>query len=319
MNELVPYYATRQPSYARLLDEIQALIDGNPEFKRRLDEAWRGRTFSAIYDQPLLAIASLRDAVLAEGNAHPLWAALRDAQPDPSAVTPGAVAEAFERERTWNNLANRYVQTNETSRAVVWLWPARLLGTRPFTLVDCACSAGLNLVADALPNMWNVEVAQNANIVRRLGLDARPVDIADDENVRWLHACIWAGDSARLARFEAAVAAARRTPPPLESSDALDFPKRIGEIDGFVLAYQSIFRDYLDAPKKREYLERMAHTPALWIELETVDPSSRDFACAITAHWRGAAYELARAGYHPTEVRADDSAVRQLTDALGRG
>src|SRR5439155_15464420 len=128
----------RQPVYARLLDAAQELLDGNAGFAKRLEESWRGRSFVAIYDQPLLLIASIRDAVLAEGQAHPLWAALRDANPDAAAVTREALAAAFERERTWNNLANRYVQTNETSRAVVWLWPARLLCARPFTLVDCA-------------------------------------------------------------------------------------------------------------------------------------------------------------------------------------
>lgn len=321
MNELSPYFAQRQPAYARLLDEVQALFESNPAFAERLQQAWRGREFAAIYDQPLLLIASLREAVLVEGKSHPLWAALRDQAPDPNAVSRESVAAAFEHERTFRSLRDRYVQTNETSRAVVWLWPATLLGARPFVLVDCGCSAGLNLVADALPNLWNVEIAREPNITQRLGLDARPLAIQDDNAMRWLHACIWAGDAARLARFHAAVAVARRTPPPLEACDALDFPRRLTELaqDHFVLAYQSVFRDYLDAPKKREYLARMAATPALWIELETADPNNRDFACGITAHWRGASYELARAGYHPTELRVHAAAVGELTAALGRG
>lgn len=316
MNELSPYFAKRQPVYGRLLDEVQALMDGDAAFAARLAEAWRGREFVAIYDQPLLLIASLREAVLWEGQRHPLWTALRDENPDVTAVRRDSVIAAFERERSWRNLRERYVQTNETSRAVVWLWPATLLGARPFTLVDCACSAGLNLVANQLPPLWNVEVVRSPNLTRRLGLDVRPIDVRDDDSVRWLHACVWAGDADRLARLELAVAAARKNPPPLEAMDALDFAGRIAELDGFVLAYQSIFRDYLDAPKKREYLERMARTPALWIELETIDPANREYACAITAHWRGESFLLGRCGYHPTDVIVDEAEVRALASRL---
>jgi hypothetical protein len=316
VNELAPYFEQRQPAYARLLDEVQALMDGDAAFAKRLADGWRGREFVAIYDQPLLLIASVREAVLLEGQGHPLWAALRDEDPQVAAVTRDAVAAAFERERSWRNLRERYVQTNETSRAVVWLWPATLLGSRPFTLVDCGCSAGLNLVADQLPSLWNVDIVRTPNITHRLGLDARPIDVRDEESVRWLHACVWAGDADRLARFQLAVAAARKSPPPLEALDALDFAGRIAKLDGFVLAYQSVFRDYLDAPKKREYLERMAKSPALWIELETIDPSNREYACAITAHWQGETFVLGRCGYHPTDVKPDETQVRALAGRL---
>ena len=319
MNELSPYFEKRQPVYARLLDEVQAQMDRDEAFAARLADAWRGREFVAIYDQPLLLIASLREAVLVEGQRHPLWMALRDENPEATGVTREKVKAAFERERSWRNLRERYVQTNETSRAVVWLWPATLLGSRPFTLVDCGCSAGLNLVADQLPSLWNVEIVRTPNITRKLGLDARPIDVRDEESVRWLHACVWAGDADRLARFQLAMAAARKTPPLLEALDALDFAERIAKLDGFVLAYQSIFRDYLDAAKKREYLERMAKTAALWIELETIDPANRNYACGITAHWQGTAYVLGRAGYHPTSVIPDQAAVDALRHALPPG
>src|SRR5262249_3744746 len=218
------------------------------------------------------------------------------------------------RERVWKSIATRYVQTNETSRAVVWLWPATLLGARPFALVDCGASAGLNLCADALPGMWNVEIVRAPNAVLRLGLDARPIDIADGEDARWLRACIWAGDSERMARFDAAVAAARKSPPRLEAIDALEFPRRIAELarEHFVLAYQSIFRDYLDPQRRREYLERMAATPALWIELEADDLNNRQFPCSIAAHYGDRTFVLARAGYHPTEIVVDTARVRAL-------
>ena len=50
------------------------------------------------------------------------------------------------------------MKTNETSRALAWLWPASLAGGgRRIALADVGASAGLNLVADALPNPWTTE------------------------------------------------------------------------------------------------------------------------------------------------------------------
>jgi hypothetical protein len=67
----------------------------------------------------------------------------------------GKAAIAPERTRFWQALRERAVQTNETTRAVTWLWPAALLGAagkrRAIALVDIGTSAGLNLTADALP------------------------------------------------------------------------------------------------------------------------------------------------------------------------
>ncbi len=46
-------------------------------------------------------------------------------------------------------------------------------------------------------------------ITGRVGLDLHPLDVADDDHVRWLEACLWPGLTDRLDRFRAAVATAR--------------------------------------------------------------------------------------------------------------
>ena len=53
-------------------------------------------------------------------------------------------------------------------------------------------------------------------------MDVAPVDLADDRAVRWLLACTWPDDADRVARLRAAVALARRDPPPVMRGDALD-------------------------------------------------------------------------------------------------
>ena len=53
------------------------------------------------------------------------------------------------RESAYRALAERWVQTNDTLRSVIWRWPAWLAGceggARPLCLVDLGASAGLNL------------------------------------------------------------------------------------------------------------------------------------------------------------------------------
>ena len=134
------------------------------------------------------------------------------------------------------------MQTNETSRAVAWLWPAALAGCadgrRPLTLFDVGCSAGLNLAGDRLRAAWTdgagapLPVATTATIVGRHGFDLAPLDIGRDDDLTWLRACVWPGETARLERLDAAVDAFRAlaqgpVPPRLETADLADVPSHL--------------------------------------------------------------------------------------------
>ena len=122
--------------------------------RRRLEAPWSGRRFEATYERPLLMLATLRASALEEGVSHPLWAAIAAEPPSRQAVNRASVLAALSPERhfMYSRFAQRAVQTNETSRAVAWLWPAHLLGAddggRPLALVDLGASAGLNLIGD---------------------------------------------------------------------------------------------------------------------------------------------------------------------------
>jgi hypothetical protein len=319
---------------------------------RRLGKAWAKRRFGVYYDRPLLLLATLRYDALCSGPAHPLWPALAAPAPDPAAVTPAAVDQAFARDRprVWHSLTRRHVQTNEVSRAVAWLWPAALAGASaggvPLVLCDMGCSAGLNLVADSIGLSWmqpgpppeRLAVAERPRVLRRHGFDRAPLDATDDDDAAWLRACIWAGEHDRMDRLERALVAFRAAQsaadrPVIEKIDARDMPARLIDLCAGAgpaevwLAYQTLVREYLGGDRE-SYLAGMRHWlasrpgRALWIELE--DPphgATRERPAALLAHVAradGAVIDLvlARCQYHPTEIAPEPDAVAALRAAL---
>ncbi|MEJ7585876.1 MAG: DUF2332 family protein [Acidimicrobiales bacterium] len=60
-----------------------------------------------------------------------------------------------------------------------------------------------------------------APIAERVGLDRTPIDVTDDESVRWLEACVFPDRLDRLHRLQAAVALVRPDPPRVEAGDAV--------------------------------------------------------------------------------------------------
>jgi hypothetical protein len=337
----------RSPPYERALALLPRVLSGAAG--RFVQAAWEQRRFHAWYDRPLLLLAALRHDALADGAAHPLHAGFAAPDPDPDAVTEAALEAALDgsRDAVFDALAHRGVQTNETSRAVAWLWPAALAGAsagRTVALADVGASAGLNLVADELPAMWRraggapLEVARGVRAVARLGLDPAPLDALDAGDARWLRACVWPGERARQERLEAALAAfraARVRPdgPVLVPIAASNVPARLdllsaAENGALVLAYQTVVRDFLEPREREEYEAGMRNWlgthpagGALWVELEPLRDGA-DLRGAIRAHVRapGGALrdlELARCGLHPVDLEVDPAAEAELRSLLG--
>jgi hypothetical protein len=345
----------RVPVYDRLLAAAAALFDepaGSIEeaARARVEAAWRERRWSAGYDRTLLLMAALRAEALRAGPRHRLHPAIAAPEVDLGPATRAALAEtlADAPPRLFVELATRRVQTNETSRAVVWLWPAALLGCadgrRPLALTDVGCSAGLNLVGDRLDAPWTdtagtpLAVATTARIVGRRGFDAQPLDVADPADLNWLRACVWPGENARLARLDRAVAAFRAEgalpagAPVLDAADVADVPARLEEAavkaapGTLLLAYQTVVRDYLPEDTKARYVEGMSRWVAgerpggprrVWLELESVADAWKTpggLPMAIDAHVADDAggartLTLARCSYHPAELAPDPDAV----------
>jgi hypothetical protein len=343
----------RVPGYHRLLDEVLCLLRdpsaAGAAARARLEGAWRARSFVTFYDRPLLLLAALRAEALGAGARHPLWAALAAEPPDPAAVTSAAVAEALGPAwpGTADALATRFVQTNETSRAVAWLWPAHLVAgerRRPIALVDLGASAGLNLVADRLPPLWTSEDGAPLPVVRegevdvrlRLGLDRNPLDLHDEAAARWLRACVWPGERDRQARLEAALAAMRAAfaapgPPRVETADAATWPDHLAAIPapagGLVIAYHTIVVEYFPPDLQRAHRAGMARWiaarapgEALWLELEH-DGAADPLPAALRATYvePGGALTtatLGRCGPHPGVVRVDEAGAGALRVAF---
>jgi len=347
-------FGGRVPSYAAVLEHVQAMLEEPRSLLgQALARVWSGRTFHVVYDRPLLLMAALREGAMVEGPPHPLYRAIGTDEPRAEEVSLETVRRALAPDRVelFATLAQRWVQTNDTLRSVVWRWPAFLAGCEagavPVALVDLGASAGLNLVAERLPAVWSdssgvaIPVVVTAKAVARLGLDARPVDLDVPENVIWMRACIWPGDRGRVERLEAGLRAffdARRepSPPVLERMDVRGFAARLTRVSRehggtLVLAYQSYMRDYL-APDAREAHRAAMHEwlgtvqpgRAMWAELE-VSPGAeqRPDPTAITVHVRSdggdvRALEIGRTSHHPFKVAPIADAVRELESALRR-
>lgn len=270
--------SARHPAYHKVLGVLLGPISDpgtDAALLARFERAWRTRSFPIFYERPLLILASLRADALQEGKHHPLHATLAAATPDPSVVTPETVAASLGRDRlgVWSSMTTRRVQTNDTSRAVAWLWPAFLAGCdggrRPLALADIGAGAGLNLVGDQLPAIWSdrtgkpIPCAMRVNAVARVGFDARPLSLQIDDDVLWMRACIWPGDTERLARFEAAVqamraAATRPSRPVIERLTASLVPERLDAIlaplpaSTLLIAYQTLVAGYPRGRRARE-------------------------------------------------------------------
>jgi hypothetical protein len=334
----------RSAPYERALRLLPGVLAGKAG--RFVEAAWEHRRFFAWYDRPLLLLAALRNDALADGADHPLFAGFAAREADPAAVTEPGLAAALDgsRERVFDALAHRAVQTNDTSRAIAWLWPAALARAgddfRPLALADVGASAGLNLVADALPPVWvatdgePLELARDVHPVARLGLDPTPLDVFRPADARWLRACVWPGERAREDRLDAALAAfqaARVRPdaPVIVPVAAASIPARLDLLSGaqmhaLVLAYQTVVRDYLEPAERHVYEAGMrgwlaAHPPgrAVWVELEPVEDAAAGPPGALVAHVRAPwgelrDLELARCALHPLRLDVQRRAVEEL-------
>jgi hypothetical protein len=349
--------SSRHPTYHKLLGVVLSLLEGEGDaasdlaLQARFDRSWRTRSFPTFYERPLLILAALRADALLEGPHHPLHGAIAADAPDAEVITPETVAAALARDRlgVWSTMTTRRVQTNDTSRAVAWLWPAFLAGcdggAAPMILADIGASAGLNLIADRLPSVWKDRAAgqdlpcvTRPNVIARVGFDPRALDVGNRDDVVWMRACIWPGETARLARFEASVVAMRAVmgkpgAPAMERTTASLAPEQLEKMaasappDTILLTYHTLLTGYLEPTEADRYRDAMlaliARRPVgrgLWLELE-LDDGRRRLPALLVANVRvgGAvkALRLGRMSQHPSEVEVDAAAVAELKRVFG--
>lgn len=242
-------------------------------------------------------------------------------------------------------VATRSTQTNEVGRCALFLIGLRALideGLGPFSLVDVGTSAGLTLQMDRYHYRYQreeggaVEVgtpsavrltcgtrgrievpASMPRIARRIGLDASPIDVLDDEAVRWLEACVWPDQQDRFERLRAAIALARTDPPDVRAGDAVDaLSALLREVagDGHPVVLNSWVLNYLPEHRRRDYVHTLgalgderdlswvlAESPrqTVGLPIPTTDPPEMLTVLSVVT-WRGGQRRVRRLGTaHP--------------------
>jgi hypothetical protein len=212
------------------------------------DEALRAiETAPARKRHPTVILAALHDLALA-GRAPALAAAYAAGDGDAAA---GAAIDTLLRmtDSVVAIAGRRQVRTNETGRSAV-LYPAiaeaaHRVGAKAVGLIDVGCSAGLNLNVDRVGITYDngqslgdpsspvqlssaivgdrpIPSSAIPAVVALVGVDLDPLDVTDEDDGRWLRACLWPGQPERVARLEAEMALAATAPPLLLRGDAVD-------------------------------------------------------------------------------------------------
>ncbi|HEX3780444.1 MAG TPA: DUF2332 domain-containing protein [Pseudonocardiaceae bacterium] len=214
-------------------------------------------------------------------------------------------------ERLRELIATRATQTNEVRRAAL-LYPALVaIGKQaggPLGLLEVGTSAGLLLGVDrygyryqlaggeqvstgpakaALVLTSQLGIAEGAKkpalprklaIGAKLGLDPRPVDLGDEEQLAWLEACIWADQVDRIRLLNTAARVQAADPPELITGDAVEdlaaAAARIPtELPLVVLTSHAL--PYLDAGRRGAFIaalaELAASRPLWWLSQEVYE------------------------------------------------
>ncbi len=231
----------RLPLYGR----ISLAIAADPEVRDLMLEA------PVQQRNPVLLFAAVHDLLLRGADhrlaqRYPTVGGSADAPDDPYPDFRDFVLSR--RPEVTELVATRNTQTNEVGRCSVLRpsWGQVAEETRtPLGLIELGASAGLNLLLDQwaysyTPNGPACVEAIGGVLVEaetrgdqlpplgplplgsRMGIDLHPVDVHDEESVRWLLACIWAEQLPRFKRLKAAIDVARRKPPEVIAGDLVE-------------------------------------------------------------------------------------------------
>jgi hypothetical protein len=196
-------------------------------------------------------------------------------------------------------------QTNEVRRSACllpgFLTIAAELGL-PLACLELGASAGLNQLWNrfhydygatgewgdpgsplSLSSAWTgppPPLGAHIDVARTAACDRKPIDIADPAQRRRLKAYLWADQTERLQRFDAAVAMALAAGVHVEAADAADWVRaRAAPAPGVAtVVYHSIFWQYLPAETQRALEAALeahgamatAEAPLAWLRMEPV-------------------------------------------------
>lgn len=188
---------------------------------------------------------------------------------------------------------NRWTQTNEAARTAVFL-PLLAQIPGPLALIEVGAAAGLCLYPDRYrvvydratavgPSSSAVEIHVTTTgpvpiprvlpeIHSRTGIDRNPLDVTNDEDLRWLQACIWPEHTERAARLQAAAGIVASEPPELVRGDLVEM---IGACLDAVPAevtpvvFHSAVLNYIDPDSRHAFVNELkAHPRTTWLSNE---------------------------------------------------
>lgn len=199
----------------------------------------------------------------------------------------------------WDAIAaimrDKSTQTNEARRLATLLPALADVGER-LALLEVGASAGLCLYPDRYAYRYDEgPVLGNSSLVLgcetrgpvplpprlptvawRAGLDLHPLDVGDDEDVRWLEALIWPEETERVDVLRAAVAIARREPADVVAGDlTCDLVALAARVpaDASLVVFHSAVLAYVDEDGRARFREQLAQIaatrPLVWLANES--------------------------------------------------
>jgi hypothetical protein len=186
----------------------------------------------------------------------------------------------------------RRTQTNEAARCATLL-PALAGLPEPLALIEVGASAGLTLLADRYSYDYAghriTGTDPDAPVIRcavsgpvplpdrvpvicwRAGLDLNPLDVTDDDDMRWLSCLLWPGEAGRAERLAGAIATARRDPPVIHRGDLLtDLPGLAAQAppEATLVVYHSAVLAYVTPPDRKRFAATVRGLGAVWLSNE---------------------------------------------------
>ncbi|MES2094546.1 MAG: DUF2332 domain-containing protein [Actinomycetota bacterium] len=187
----------------------------------------------------------------------------------------------------------RSTQTNEARRCASLL-PALALIPGPLALLEIGASAGLCLFPDRYsysydgeapldpvdgPSPVRLEATTTGRMPRpasmprvswRAGLDLRPLDVRDADDVLWLETLVWPEQHERRARLRAAIRIAAEDPPRIVRADASELASLAAEAphDATLVVITSAVLVYLPFAERMRFVESVRSLDARWVSLE---------------------------------------------------
>jgi hypothetical protein len=224
-------------------------------------------------------------------------------------------------------------QTNETGRSAVLLPGFLAIGRAtglPLALTEIGSSAGLNLFFDRFryrygaadwgdpgypatlaPQMRGAvpDLSGELKIASRAGSDIAPLNLENEADCLRLRAYIWADQSERLARLDAAIHVARHGSVTLEKADAAHFvnhqlaSRKTGEC---LVLFHSVVWQYLPEHTRHAIETAMQRAgagatplaPLAWLRMETLKNTDRHPVLQLTLWPGGETRTLALADFH---------------------